>query len=86
MPLILFNGINIVGVLRAGGDTRYAMIVESIAVWLVGVPIAFLSTRFLRLPIYFCVLLVKIEEFSKFYLLFKRFLSKKWVKNVIRNL
>ena len=86
MCLILFNGINIVGVLRSGGDTRYPMIVESLAVWLIGVPMAFFSTRVLRLPIHFCVLLVRAEEFTKFFILFKRFLSKKWVKNVIRNM
>jgi len=86
MCLILFNGINIVGVLRSGGDTRYPMVAESLAVWLIGVPMAFISTRILRLPIYFCVLLVKTEEFVKFFILFKRFLSKKWVRNVIRNL
>jgi len=86
MCLILFNGINIVGVLRSGADTRYPMVVESLAVWLIGVPMAFISTRILRLPIYFCVLLVKTEEFVKFFILLKRFLSKKWVRNVIRNL
>jgi putative MATE family efflux protein len=86
MCLILFNGINIVGVLRSGGDTRYPLVVESLAVWLIGVPMAFITTKFLRLPIYFCVLLVKMEEFVKFFILLKRFLSKKWVKNVIQNI
>ena len=86
MCIILFNGITVVGVLRAGGDTKYAMVAESLAVWLIGVPLAFISTKYLRLPIYFCVLLVKMEEFVKFFILFKRFLSKKWVKNVIQDL
>ena len=86
MPIVLFNGINIVGVLRSGGDTRYAMVVESIAVWMIGVPMAFFTTRVLKLPIYFCVLLVRMEEFIKFFVLLKRFLSKKWVRNVIKNL
>ncbi|MCL1808919.1 MAG: MATE family efflux transporter [Clostridiales bacterium] len=86
MGLDLFNGINIVGVLRSGGDTKYAMVTESLCVWLIGVPMAFISTMWLHLPIYFAVLLVCSEEVVKFFLLIKRFVSKKWVKNVIHNL
>lgn len=86
MGLDLFNGINIVGVLRAGGDTKYAMVTESICVWFLGVPMAFIATMWLHLPIHLAVLLVCSEEILKFFLLIKRFLSKKWVKNVIHNL
>jgi putative MATE family efflux protein len=38
-----FNGTMIVGVLRGGGDTKFSMILEMGAVWLVGVPLAFLG-------------------------------------------
>ena len=86
MFITIVNGININGVLRSGGDTRYPMVVDIIAVWLVGVPIAIITTRFLRLPIYICVLLVRAEEIVKFFALIRRFLSKKWVNNVVTNL
>ena len=86
MFITIVNGININGVLRSGGDTRYPMVVDSIAVWLVGVPIAIITTRFLRLPIYICVLLVRAEELVKFFALIRRFLSKKWVNTVTTNL
>jgi len=86
MLLTIVNGININGVLRSGGDTRYAMVVDSAAVWLIGVPIAVLTTRVLRLPIYICVLLVRAEELVKFFILLKRFRSKKWLNTVTTNL
>ena len=86
MCVVLLNGINVVGVLRAGGDTKFAMVCDVSCVWFIGVPLAFLSTKWLRLPIHFVLLLVKMEEAVKFFILMHRVLSKKWVKNVIRGL
>jgi len=82
MFLSLINSVNIVGILRAGGDTKYPMIVEGAVVWLIGVPLAFLSAVVLRLPIYLCVLLVRMEEFIKLFIFLKRFFLKKWVRKV----
>ena len=86
MPINLVNGANITGVLRSGGDTRYAMISEVLCVWLIGVPMAFFATMYLQLPIYLAVILVKLEDVVKFFIIFRRFISKKWVKNVIHNM
>jgi len=86
MCIVVVNAANIVGVLRAGGDTKFAMIVDCSCIWLIGVPTAFLATRWLKLPIYFAVLLVQSEEIIKLFVLLKRFRSKKWVRNVIQNL
>jgi len=86
MGVALFNAINITGILRAGGDTRFAMISETLCVGLIGVPLAFISSMWLKLPIYLVVLLVKTEEIVKLFILLKRFMSKKWVKNVIHNI
>ncbi len=82
----LYSGMNIVGTLRAGGDTKFAMLTECGTIWLVGVPLAFLGALVLELPIYWVVLMVKMEEAVKFVILHKRFISGRWVKNVIKNL
>lgn len=82
----LYNGMNIVGTLRAGGDTRFAMLTECGTIWLVGVPLAFLGALVLELPIYWVVLMVKMEEVVKFFILHRRFISGRWVKNVIKDL
>ena len=83
MWLNLYNGIQITGVLRCGGDTRFAMLAEVLCVWGVGVPMAFLASLVFQWPIYFAVLAVKSEEVLKCIVMTKRFLSKKWVRNVI---
>ena len=86
MSLTLHNGIQITGTLRAGGDTRFAMLAESGCVWLVAVPLAFAAAMLWQLPIYFAVILVKMEEVAKFFVVFKRYISKKWMNVMIDNL
>lgn len=86
MPLVLYNGINVVGVLRCGGDTRFAMTVDVGTVWAIGVPIAFLSALVFHWPIFICILALKTEEAVKSVILTFRFISKKWVRNVVGNI
>ena len=82
----LYNGIHITGILRGGGDTKYAMITEISCVWLVAVPLAFISAMIWKVPIYWAVAIVRIEEVTKLFILTKRYLSKKWMNIMIRGL
>ena len=84
--LTLYNAMHVTGTLRGGGDTRFAMLTETGTVWLIGVPLAFLTSLYLHCPIYIAVLAVKSEEVVKAMILTKRYLSKKWLKNVIENI
>jgi putative MATE family efflux protein len=82
----VFNGSVITGVLRAGGDTRFAMFAETGCVWLIGVPMAFIGALILKLPVYYVVLMVQAEEIVKAVINFYRLRSKKWVRNLVKNL
>ncbi len=82
----LYNGINITGTLRGGGDTKFAMLAECASLWLVAVPLAYIGALWLGLPIYMAVLMFKCEEITKAMILTFRFRSKKWVKNMISGL
>jgi putative MATE family efflux protein len=86
MWLILLGGMLVVGVMRCGGDTKYAMVTEVGTVWLIGVPLAFFTTMVLGWPIYIAVLAVKTEEVIKAAILLRRFYSRKWVKNMVEDL
>lgn len=77
-----YNSTVIVGVLRGGGDTNYSLYLEMGAVWLVGVPLAFVGAKLLKLPVYFVFLLISSEEIVKFALSLPRVLSKKWIKDL----
>ena len=82
----LYNGISVTGVLRSGGDTKFAMISECSCVWFVSVPLAFITALFFHLPVHFCVLVMKAEEIIKLVILRKRFYSGKWINIVIEGL
>lgn len=86
MWLNLYNGIHITGTLRCGGDTRFAMFTEVGTVWMIGVPAAFITSLYFGWPVYFALLAVKSEELVKGIILTKRYLSKKWLNNVIKDI
>ena len=82
----LYNGINVTGTLRGGGDTRFAMIAEGGSLWLVAVPLAYIGSLVLGLPIYMAVFMLKCEEITKAMIMTWRFRSKKWINNMITGL
>ena len=84
--LDVYNGTLVTGILRCGGDTRFAAFADLAPVWLIGVPVAFLTALKLGWPLYFAVLAVRSEEAVKGVILTARFLSRKWVRNVIKGL
>lgn len=77
-----FNSTNIVGVLRAGGDSVFSLLVEVIGVWLVGIPLAMLGGLVLQLPLPIVYLMIQSEEVLKSIVGVLRFRSRKWVNNL----
>lgn len=72
----------VVGILRAGGDTRYSLFLDGIIIWIVGVPMAYLAAFVLHLPVYLVYLFVMSEETAKYVLGVRRYLSKRWIHNL----
>ncbi|SHI45872.1 putative efflux protein, MATE family [Clostridium cavendishii DSM 21758] len=84
-PFKVFNIVTVVGILRGGGDVKRAMYIEVTTMWLIGVPMAFIGAVVLKLPVYFVLLLIGLEELTKFVMCFYRLKSNKWIKNVVNN-
>lgn len=72
----------VVGVLRAGGDTRFSLFLDGVIIWLVGVPLAALGAFAFHLPVYFVYLCAMSEELTKWFLGINRYFSKKWINNL----
>jgi putative MATE family efflux protein len=77
-----FNPTIIVGTLRSGGDVRFSALLDVGAVWLVGVPLAFLGGYVLNLPIHWVVVCALGEGLSKSVIGLRRVASKKWMRNL----
>ena len=86
MAADLFNGLQIAGILRAGGDTKFAMISESLCIWLIAVPLAFTASLVWHLPVHLALLVTRTEMIIRGAILAKRYLSKKWMNTVITDL
>ena len=82
----VYNGTLVVGCLRCGGDTRYAMLTEVSTIWLIGVPLAFITSLKLLWPVWLAVLSVKTEGVVKGIILTRRFISRKWMNTVIEGI
>ena len=86
MLIRVFNMIVVVGIFRGGGDSKSCLIIETFTMWCIGIPLAFIGAIYFRLPVYWVYALVNIEELAKFILSFIRFISYKWIKNLIHNI
>ena len=86
MATDLYNGLQIAGILRAVGDMKFAMISESMCIWLIAVPLAFTASLIWHLPVHLALLVTRTEMFIRAAILTKRYLSRKWMNTVITDL
>jgi putative MATE family efflux protein len=76
------NMTTVVGILRAGGDTRFSLFLDGIIIWIVGVPMAYLGAFLFNWPVYLVYLCAMSEEATKWFLGINRYFSRKWINNL----
>ena len=81
-PFKMFNFVNVVGVLRSGGDTLMCLFIDTSGVWFIGIPLAFLGGLALRQPIHIVYGMVMLEEVYKAIVGYFGYRQKKWLKNL----
>lgn len=74
----------IAGVFRAGGDSKFGMICDSVDMWCYAVPLGFFAAFVLKLPVVWVYFLLCTDEFVKWPWVIKRYRSRKWLKNITR--
>lgn len=82
----VLNMILVQGILRGGGDTKYTLIQSGVAMWLFGVPLAFMGAFVWHLPVYCVMLLAITEEVVKLVSGLSRFFTKKWIHNLVQDI
>jgi putative MATE family efflux protein len=80
--LRMMNMILFIGILRSGGDTRFALVLDGFIIWLLGVPLAWAGAFLLHLPVHWVLALTMSEEIAKWGLALWRFFSRKWIHNL----
>ena len=83
--IIFFQSISLVaviGVLRGGGDGKFAAIIDIATMWLVALPLGFFAGHVWGLPIAVVFFLLKIDEPLKAIICLPRLLRGNWVNDV----
>lgn len=81
MPFYLMNA-GFFFILRAGGDTRSVMLMDSLYSWIVVVPYVLALAKLTDLPLISMFLLVQLTEFLKLGIAYNLFRKEKWAKNL----
>ena len=75
----------IAGVFRAGGDSRFGFICDTIDMWVYAVPLGFFAAFVLKLPVMWVYFLICTDEFVKWPWVIRHYRSGKWLKNITRD-
>jgi Na+-driven multidrug efflux pump len=79
------NSTLIAGVFRAGGDSKWGFICDTIDMWCYAVPLGFISAAVLKLPPMWVYFLLCTDEFVKWPWVISHYRSKKWLRNITRD-
>ncbi len=78
-----FNVTAIVGILRSGGDTNYAIVMDVISQWVVAIPLTWLFVNYFQFGFPLVLLAINTEEIFKSILAARRYMSGVWCRNLV---
>ncbi len=79
-----FSCMLIGGIFSAGGDTRFGLICDTINMWLIIIPLGFLSAFVFKCPVPLVYFFLNLDEFTKMPAEFLYYKKYKWVKNITK--
>ncbi len=82
MPLSALDVVNDIGILRGGADTKFAVMLTGCGMWLINVPLGFLTGLVLLLPAPLVFLSMRIDSTLKIPMQLYRILSGKWIRRI----
>lgn len=74
----------IAGVFRAGGDSRFGFVCDTIDMWCYAVPLGFIAAFLLKLPVMWVYFLLCTDEFVKWPWVIGHYRRGSWLKNITR--
>ncbi len=79
------NTLLVGGIFRAGGNTKFGMICDTITMWCVSVPLGFLSAFVFKFPPMVVYFILCLDEFWKIPVVYKYYKSDRWLNNITRD-
>jgi Na+-driven multidrug efflux pump len=84
-PIAALDIVNIVGVLRGGGDTKLALLLDGGGMWLINIPLSVLMGLIIGAPAPLVYLCMRCDAFIKIIIELRRIFSGKWIRTVTRD-
>ena len=80
------NTMLICGIYRAGGDTKFGMIVDLIVMWVYGVAIGSFAAFVLKLPVIAVYAVMFLDEIVKMPAVVRHYSKRGWLRNITRDM
>ena len=84
-PLAALDIVNIVGVLRGGGDTKLALLLDGGGMWLINIPLSIIMGLVIGAPAALVYLCMRCDAFIKIIIELRRIVSGRWIRTVTRD-
>lgn len=78
------NTLVIAGIFRAGGNTRFGLICDTIDMWCIAVPVGFFCAFVLKVPVKPLYVIICLDEFYKIPVVYHYYKKYTWMKNITR--
>ncbi len=82
-PIKVFNVTMVIGVIRAGGDTRFGVLYDACIMWIFSIPLAFYLSRYTSVSTWLVYACLFTDEPIKLILGIWRLKSGKWLRAVV---
>lgn len=83
--ITVFQSVNctaIIGILRGGGSTRFALIVDAVFLWFVCIPLGFFTGLYLQWPVWAVYLILRIDEVLKVVACLPKIFRGNWINDL----
>ena len=79
------NTVLICGIFRAGGDSKFGFVMDSVFMWCVSVPLGLIAAFVLKLPTLWVYFILYLDEFEKMPVVIIHYKKKGWLRNITRD-
>ena len=79
------NTVLICGIFRAGGDSKFGFVADTINMWCVSVPLGLLAAFVFKLPPLWVYFILFLDEFEKMPFVIRHYFKKGWLRNITRD-
>lgn len=75
----------ICGLFRSGGDSRFGLIMDTVAMWGVSIPLGLIAAFVLKVSPLWVYLILSLDEFEKIPVVVIHYLRGTWIRNITRD-